>query len=256
MRRSPSLSSMTSSRGSFEIDEAQFEVLLQGGHRCEWSDIDVELARLSNTDSTMAAHVELERLSNTDSTFDMDWCIPVSDLPSSVTIEEIDDPPPGTNVMNAAADALAGRDILSQLAIHADDDAVRRLRTPVQAAAVGQLVKNLPKQQRNSKPKMHKPVVPKVEKAKPSAASGKKVEKAKPSAASGKKVKKATPAAASKAPVQPADAKSLHHFQSRRFQAANRRAVNMGYSDEDRTAYRKAAYSEATIEWNKFYNLA
>ena len=243
MRRSPSLSSMTSSRGSFEIDEAQFEVLLQGGHRCEWSDIDVELARLSNTDSTMAAHVELEQLSNTDSTFDMDWCIPVSDLPSSVTIEEIDDPPPGTNVMNAAADALAGRDILSQLAIHADDDAVRRLRTPVQAAAVGQLVKNLPKQQRNSKPKMHKPVVPKVEKAKPSAASG-------------KKVKKATPAAASKAPVQPADAKSLHHFQSRRFQAANRRAVNMGYSDEDRTAYRKAAYSEATIEWNKFYNLA
>ena len=245
MKRSTSLSSMTSSRGSFEIDEAQFEVVLQGGHRCEWSDIDVELARLSNTDSTMAAHVELERLSNTDSTFDMDWCIPVSDLPSSVTIEEIDDPPPGTNVMNAAADALAGRDILSQLAVHADDDAIRRLRTPVQAAAVGALVKALPKQQRNSKPKLTKPVVPKVEKAKPSAASGKTVKKAKPDAAS-------------KAPVrcEPADAKSLHHFQSRRFQAANRRAENMGYSDEDRKAYRKAAYSEATIEWNKFYKLA
>ena len=238
MKRSTSLSSMTSSRGSFEIDEAQFEVVMQGGRSCERSDIDVELERLSNTDSTMAVHVE-----PFGDTLDMDWCIPVSDMPSSVIIEEIHDLPPGASVMNAAADSLAGRDILSQLAIHADDDAIRRLRTPVQAAAVGHLVKQLPKQQRNAKPKLHKPVVPKVEKAKPAASSG-------------KKVKKAKPAAASKAPVQPADAKSLHHFQSRRFQAANRRAENMGYSDEDRKAYRKAAYSEATIEWNKFYKLA
>ena len=240
MKRSTSLSSMTSSRGSFEIDEAQFEVVLQGGHRCEWSEIDVELERLSNTDSTMAVHVE-----PFGDTLDMDWCIPVSDLPSSVIIEEIHDPPPGTSVMNATADSLAGRDIVSQLAIHADDDAIRRLRTPVQAAAVGHLVKQLPKQQRNSKPKLPKPVVPKVEKAKPSAASGKKVKKAKTDAAA-------------KAPVrcEPTDAKSLHHFQSRRFQAANRHAETMEFSDEDRKAYRKAAYSEATIEWNKFYNLA
>ena len=241
MIRSASLSSMTSSRGSFEIDEAQFEVVMQGGGRsCEWSDIDVELERLSNTGSAMAVHVE-----PVGDTLDMDWCIPVSDMPSSVTIEEIHDVPLGTSVMNATADSLAGRDIVSQLAAHADDDAIRRLCTPVQAAAVGWLAKQLPKQQRNAKPKLPKPVVPKVEKAKPAASSG-------------TKVKKGKPAASSKAPVrcEPADAKSLHHFQSRRFQAANRCAETMGYSDEDRKAYRKVAYNEATIEWNKFYKLA
>ena len=52
----------------------------------------------------------------------------------------------------------------------------------------------------------------------------------------------------------PGDAKSLHHFQLRRVQAANRRAVTMGLSDEDRKAFRKDAYKEAAVEWNKFHN--
>ena len=167
----------------------------------------------------------------------MDWFTPVSELPSSVVIEEVHDLPPGTSVMNAAADSLVGSALLGQLATHADNDAIRRMRTPVPIAAVGHFVKQLPKQQRNSKPKKAKQPATGVATA---------------------AAKKAKTTASSKTPkrCEPKDAKSLHHFQSRRFQAANRRAVNMGYSDEDRMAFRNVAYSDATIEWNKFYNLA
>ena len=238
MKRSSALSSMTSSRGSFEIDEAQFEVMTQGSQQhCEWSDIDLELERLSNPMvSTMVVHVE-----PAGDTLDMAWS---PSLHSSVIIEEICDLPPGTGVMHAVADSRVAPEVVGRLAQHANEDAIRRMQTPVPVAAVGWLAKQLPVQKRNSKPRKTKPPK-KVTAMKATAVA---------TPAAPKVTKPRTARASEPTRCMPGDCKSLHHFQSRRFQAAARRAATMGLSDEDSKALRRDAYKEATVEWNKFYN--
>ena len=114
-------------------------------------------------------------------------------------------------------------------------DEARRTAVAPPSAAIGALVRQLPKQKRETPP-------------------AKRVQ----SKSKGAPVKSRTPCVAvSEACAGPQpklvdihSCSSLKTFQSRRHHAADRLAVSLGLSDSERIRKRKLAYQEATVEWH------
>ena len=230
--------SLASPRGSFEINESYFDSVITVEREDVWSEIDMELDRLMTHSNSTEACIN----SDGDDAFDMCWEAPLCTLTSTIRIEDVTDVSPGTAVVSAAADSTGCDGVLGELKKHADSDAIRRMRTPMPIAAVGHFSKQLDKQKKPTKPR------------KPSTTPKKRNNKPKKDTVTPPKTTTTSSTRVPKA-VLPSDAKTLHHFQSRRFQAATRWANNMGFSAEQRQECRQTAYKEATIEWKKFYIL-